>query len=562
MDLLEIPVDIISIIISYVPVDKNLINVRLVCRLFLNLSKKLHDISFNDSYVLQWACRKGYIKLVKELLADSRIDPRNSGNICLSDSLALGHTDVYLELINDKRIDIASKSQMELALESENTTLIEKYFQEFKSRNIQGDLINAGFVYTIKRDKIDIASIFLKDEFISLLDIDRAIISALYNKKDNIILFLLNTMKIKDYNSLTQAFSYACMSNNLAIALAVLKYNETPTFTIYSYTMSAIGYNNYDIFRELIKDDRFDPMYDNGFYIFKCIKRENNAMAILLLGHNKTDLTFRNNSFFITAVNNNSIDIVIFLIQRKEIDPSYEDNISMKIAIKKSYLEIIDELLKVEKVNKTINIYECIYLAVKYGHLSILLKFLHFSHLPPDFENNFILNNAVKYNRTEIISYLLKETSVNPSAFDNEALKLAIDYESFKALEILVKDKRVDPSIKDNKAFRKACSAGKYKIVKILLEDNRVDPTVKRNKALIKAVRSGDSDLVKLLLKNPKVDPSDRNYMAISLAYQKRQLTIVDIFKKHEKLKHIPLETVDVDGYLDLFEPANKKQKM
>ena len=71
----NIPFDLIVCILSFISESKYWISVKLTCKKFLQASIKAFDPSVRNNYAIQWACEKGYLKVVQELLKDNRVDP-------------------------------------------------------------------------------------------------------------------------------------------------------------------------------------------------------------------------------------------------------------------------------------------------------------------------------------------------------------------------------------------------------------------------------------------------------------------------------------------------------
>ena len=94
----KIPFDLIVLIFSFLKDSSDWMSVKLTCKKFLQASIKAFDPSINHNYAIQWASRRGHLKVVQELLKDNRVDPSANDNYAIRNASENGHLEVVKAL--------------------------------------------------------------------------------------------------------------------------------------------------------------------------------------------------------------------------------------------------------------------------------------------------------------------------------------------------------------------------------------------------------------------------------------------------------------------------------
>ena len=79
---------------------------------YLNLEKK--------NSLLGYTCEKGYVKIVKLLLSDPRVDPTTNYNYAIRFASEKGHLEVVKLLLSDHRVDPTAKNNESIRLAAKN----------------------------------------------------------------------------------------------------------------------------------------------------------------------------------------------------------------------------------------------------------------------------------------------------------------------------------------------------------------------------------------------------------------------------------------------------------
>lgn len=96
--------DILKIIFGFVEY-KHHSNIRRVCKKWLKLSEILIDPGINHNYAIRFACKKGYLELVRKLLQDPRVNPGAFNDDALYQASKNEHQKIVELLITDPRVD-------------------------------------------------------------------------------------------------------------------------------------------------------------------------------------------------------------------------------------------------------------------------------------------------------------------------------------------------------------------------------------------------------------------------------------------------------------------------
>ena len=131
---------------------------------------------------------------------------------------------------------------------------------------------------------------------------------------------------------------WASKHNNIRIIKQLLKNNIDHVETEYSI-INAITENNVKVLKLLLKDERFDPAFNNNYPIRLATKLNLKKCTYELLKNNKVDPSF-NNETLSHAIKNNNPVILKLLLKDKRINPSVDNNSALHYAEKHGYKKI------------------------------------------------------------------------------------------------------------------------------------------------------------------------------------------------------------------------------
>jgi ankyrin repeat protein len=216
-------------------------------------AKKVSTGSF-DNYFIQRACSKGWVKKVRELLANPTIDPSVNHQYPIRIASQRGHLEIVKLLLKDPRVDPSEEYNEAIRLAVEN-------------------------------GHVEIVKLLLADPRVDpSRKNNEAIRLAVENGHVEIVKLLLKDPRVDPSEK-----------NNEAIRLAVEN-------------------NHIEIVKLLLTDPRVDPSRKNNEAIRLAIRNRSMEIVKLLLTHPRVDPNGEDNQVIQLAVENNHIEIVKLLL--------------------------------------------------------------------------------------------------------------------------------------------------------------------------------------------------------------------------------------------------------
>jgi len=301
------------------------------------------DNECNWFKVLNFACDKGLLYIVKLIIKNNGIDIKNSkyNRKALKDAARRGYNDTAKYLY---------KYHFEVL-----NGIYHKYIY-----------INDAFFQAVENGHIEIVIYLIKKNII-IYDLNYAIVKACKNGHLNIIKFIVefnDKIDLSDY--IYDIITLAAENKYFDIIKYFIEkdylkhFNECNRVFILAARNRCIDIVNYLIIKPI-----------NTFYINEAMKWacfDGYLDIVKLMIANGANVAYYDNSSLQWAIQSNHLDIVKFLIEETDCNDDYAKGLNW--AAIKGHLEIVKYLIK--KINYDNNDYDkCIYAAIKYEHLEI-----------------------------------------------------------------------------------------------------------------------------------------------------------------------------------------------
>jgi len=457
----------------------------------------------NGNYLLGWACKYGYYKIVKHLLtkATPKVDPSDNNNQVIRLACKNGHLKIVELLLNDIRS-----------------------YSNFKT------LLR----WILKNKKINILKIILK--------INKK------NKYHSIVKSVLKHGNIADYTLLLEQHI-----DNMYILKYATKINNKNIILL----MAKLIYNS----------QFYDPIINNNYLLNHACKYGYIDIVKLLLSDNRIDPTFDNNYAIRCACKNEKFEIFDLLsrLHRIKYDQDLTDKL-LTLAIKNDKPHFIRSiLLYANQSTNLINLNNyCINLFNKLFNnndyiciLEVLLKYYQ-HHLNQNIIDN-LLKLSIKENKLEIIEIILKYSNVasniNHEIIDKFVSQPNIDHFNIYSL-LLLKDIQIDPDI-GNFMIKNACKNNYIKIFDLLIKDKYIKLNSNiLNDLFILAMENNNLEIVKKIYEYYYTYINDGNNFILTYIFKNNYQDIFEDLIKYYQIK------IHKDYLNELFKISIKEKKL
>lgn len=169
-----------------------------------------------------------------------------------------------------------------------------------------------------------------------------------------------------------------------------------------------------------------------------------------------------------------NIEIVKLLLEDERVDPSYDDDFLIKTASDLGLDDVVILFLKDNRINPAAGKNYPLRVAIQKNHIEIVKLLLNDKRVSPIILGNNAISVACNCKRTEIVKILLEDKRVDPSVANNYPFQISSEYEDVDTLKLLLTDNRVDPSCSNNFALKTAYRRKNTEMIQVLWKSKKV----------------------------------------------------------------------------------------
>jgi hypothetical protein len=222
----------------------------------------------------------------------------------------------------------------------------------------------------------------------------------------------------------------------------------------------AIRYNKIDIIKSFLKDQTFNPSFDDNYPIRLASRLNHIEIIELLLKDPRVDPTDKESISLSYAAYYNYEDLFLMLIKDPRFDLHFDDDYCYKCAIKNENMNILNSLITHKKfltkdINKNYEIINfqkensLILKAAQIGSLNIINFILNHEFINISSQDyDYTLQYATYYGHFDIVKFLSNHPKVNIIADNNKPLLNAIRKNHHKIINFLLMNKKVREKFK------------------------------------------------------------------------------------------------------------------
>lgn len=444
---MDIPDEILSIIIEFVDFkEKDWLNIRLTCKTFLRIAKKVQDPSIEMNKALLFAIKNNYIDLIDELLKDKRVKEKINNH----------KNSILINAILDRKLEIVRLllKNIEFDINYEEGSLF--YFTPHFSQEITRE--------------------FLKIESLKPSLKGNKLIENL--SRYGYIETIKEVMKHKNYDNRLDEhgiIATACIRNDTQYIKDLIELGFNPSACNNEAVCNAVQFGYTNILKLLLRDKRVNPNDQDYKALKLAFLNRKRKFVKLLLKYRGIDLVFRNTYVLKNACLVGYLDVVKYLLRDPNIDPSVNNNDAIIAACVQGRAKILKYLRNRNdpRIDFSYPSNKPLITACKHMNVMAVKEILKDPRVDPSVDNNKPLIMSIKMGFS-IFKTLIKDKRINLYKGDSNILDTAIHDTRLKHFEILLSYKTLDPSISRNKILDKVRSLGLYEHEALLLRDPRV----------------------------------------------------------------------------------------
>lgn len=163
------------------------------------------------------------------------------------------------------------------------------------------------------------------------------------------------------------------------------------------------------------------------------------------------------------------------LLKDNRFNPAYNNNRALTDACSNGRVECVRILLGDGRVDPTALDSRALHMATVMGHLDVIKVLLQDGRADPLRKNSELFRIAVYNNLPKVAKHYLRHTSVDPTLHLDVVFRMVCKRGEFQTLRMLLADKRIDPAVFNNLAIATSIKYTSRACFRLLVVDPRTD---------------------------------------------------------------------------------------